>query len=245
MKPAIVKDGRVIRPSNVEIDESRCIFCGICSVLCPLNAITTWVNGVKNAMFVASEAFPELVKLIEVDCKRCQPDCAVKCVDSCPRDALKVDVDKRNGKVQAILDVHVDLSQCMFCKACEHICPYNAITVVKPFEGLINLEHNKCPIDCRICVDICPTDALQALDSGEIKMDANLCIACKACQILCPEDAISVMLTQVRHTPIQSSTWIHILQRFASISLAVKELASKAAEKRKSRIQTLPVLEEL
>jgi 4Fe-4S ferredoxin len=243
MKPAIVNDGRVVRPSIVEIDESLCIFCGICYVLCPLNAIITWVNGEKNAMFVASNAFPELIRRIDIVHERCQPDCAIKCVESCPRDAVNVNVEKQNGQVMKILDVHVDLSRCMYCKACEQMCPYDAITVVKPFEGLIQLEHHKCPTDCRVCVDICPSDALQTLDSGKIKVDERLCIVCKACQTMCPEDAIAVTVTQVLHKPIQSSTWIHLLQRFASINLAVKELASKASEKRKSRIQTLPLLE--
>jgi 4Fe-4S ferredoxin len=244
VKPATLKDGRLLYPPKIEIEESLCIFCGICAIICPLNAMTTWVNGEKNAMFVENDAFPELLKRIDITQEKCQPDCAIQCVDSCPREAIHVDLERQCGKVTKILDVQIDISCCMYCKACEYVCPYDAIEVEKPFEGLVQLESQKCPDDCHLCIDICPSDALKTLENGEIKVDARLCVVCKACQTICPEGAMTVAFKQVLHSPIQSSTWIHLLQRFASSNLAAKELASKATEKRKSRIQTLPLLEE-
>lgn len=47
---------------------------------------------------------------------------------------------------------------CYGCRACEHICPKEAITIAPDHEGFIypSIDPNKC-IDCGLCEKVCPT----------------------------------------------------------------------------------------
>lgn len=240
IKPAITKEGSLIHSPTLDIDEGKCILCGICAIICPLNALQSWVNDEKIAMFAENEAFPYLTKKIGIDKKLCTPDCEIACEESCPREAIRTVVEKQDGEIEKISDVQVDESLCIYCKACEHACPLGFITVRRPFEGFVKIEREKCPETCHVCVDICPSRAMEILNEGGVEVNRKLCIACKACQTVCPEEAVYVSIEQVSHIPVTSSTWITLLQRFASSRVAMKEMATKSTEKRSSRIQTLP-----
>lgn len=239
MKPAVAKEGSLLHTPVLDIDEKKCILCGICAVICPLNALEAWVNDEKIAMFVENEAFPFMIKKINVDKELCVPDCGIKCEESCPRDAIMVAVERQDGQVEKVIDVQILNDLCIYCKACEYACPYGLITVERPLEGLASLESERCPEGCHICVDVCPSNAIKVSEGGKLEVDGKLCIACKACQTICPEGAIHVDIEQVLHTQIKSSTWINLLQRFASCKVAAKEMATKSAEKRRSRIRAL------
>lgn len=240
--PAVTEDGNLIRLPIIDIDKEKCILCGICAEVCPLNALEAWVNGEKTAMFVKNEAFPFLVKSIIVSSELCKADCELKCEDVCPREAIRVTVERQDGQVTKIVDVQVDEDLCVYCKACEYSCPYHLFAVERSFEGAVRIEKVKCPDDCRVCIDVCPCNAimLQGIEEQSIEVDSTLCIACKACQTACPEGAVHVTIEQVLHAPIQSSTWINLLQRFATSKVATKEMAIKSDEKRRIRVQTLP-----
>jgi 4Fe-4S ferredoxin len=191
-------------------------------------------------MFTQNEAFPILIKKISIDKNFCSPDCKIKCEESCPRDAIKTVVEKQDGQVKKISDVQVDEGLCIYCRACEYACPIGIINTKRPFEGLVKIDNDKCPERCHVCADVCPSDAIDISKEGEIEVDKKLCVACKSCQTVCPEQAIHVSIEQVSHTPVKSATWITLLQRFASSSVAMKEMATKSTEKRSLRIQTLP-----
>jgi len=239
IKPAVANEGSLVRLPTLDIDEGKCILCGICAIICPLNALKTWVNNEKIAMFTQNEAFPYLIKKISIDKNLCGPDCEIKCEESCPRDAIKTIVERQNGQVKRISDIQVDEDLCIYCRACEYACPIGSITIKRPFEGFVKIDSDKCPERCHVCVDVCPSDAIKILKEGGIEVDKKLCVACKSCQTVCPERAISVSIEQVSHTPVKSSTWITLLQRFASSKVAMKEMATKSTAKRSSRIQTL------
>ncbi|NIV95724.1 4Fe-4S dicluster domain-containing protein, partial [candidate division KSB1 bacterium] len=66
-------------------------------------------------------------------------------------------VQGKNEKVQKILSVQVDEDLCFYCKVCEYACPYGAISVDKFLEGSITIETEKCPTNCQVCKDICPS----------------------------------------------------------------------------------------
>ena len=45
---------------------------------------------------------------------------------------------------------------------------------------------------CEICVELCPTDALQMKDFKCAVKDLDKCIACMQCELRCPDFAIEV-----------------------------------------------------
>jgi len=65
---------------------------------------------------------------------------------------------------------------------------YPKIEPVLPdrFRGLPVLDRAKCPADCRLCLDACPSEAI-----GEgLKIDLGRCLFCGACARVCPSGAI-------------------------------------------------------
>ena len=238
-RPGLIESGRLLRFPSIDIDIKSCIMCGICAVICPLNACEAWVNDEEKSMFVEKDAFPSMIRKISVNNKLCKPDCEIKCEEVCPTEAINVLVVKHNNHICEIKDVQVNHKLCIYCMACEYACPKGAIIVKRPFESYIRIQRDKCPKNCQICEDVCPSNAIKIQEGVGPILDYKLCISCKACQTVCPEGAIHVHIERISHIPIQSSTWISILQLFASNRSAAKELAGKSTKKRVSRITTL------
>ncbi|HUA36842.1 MAG TPA: hypothetical protein VMA35_00425 [Candidatus Sulfopaludibacter sp.] len=57
------------------------------------------------------------------------------------------------------------------------------------WRGRPQLDAAKCPDGCRVCADICPTDAL-AVKGGQVELDLGRCLFCPECERACPEGAI-------------------------------------------------------
>lgn len=93
--------GQVI---NVQIDESLCIYCKRCEAACPFGAIM-----VKK---------PFLGE-VQLNSNLCPEGCRV-CIDICPTHAAKLD---KNGKPKFSLEF------CVYCFACQKVCPEKAIKV--------------------------------------------------------------------------------------------------------------------
>lgn len=55
------------------------------------------------------------------------------------------------------------------------------------YRGRPALAGDRCPDDCRRCLDACPTDALARLP---LRLDLGRCLFCGACEEACPEGAI-------------------------------------------------------
>lgn len=56
------------------------------------------------------------------------------------------------------------------------------------YRGLPVIDQSRCPDDCKICQDVCPTDAIR--QNGELKIDLGRCLFCTDCIDHCPEGAI-------------------------------------------------------
>jgi 4Fe-4S ferredoxin len=92
-----------IEITNIEVDESSCLYCKRCELACNQNAISV------------KKPFKGRIKLNENIC----PDGCVACADICPSHAIEI----VNGKPKVTKEF------CIFCSACERICPKEAIKV--------------------------------------------------------------------------------------------------------------------
>ena len=55
--------------------------------------------------------------------------------------------------------------------------------------GRPQIDTAKCPDGCRICHDVCPTDAI-TVNGKTIQLDLGRCLFCPECERVCPEGAI-------------------------------------------------------
>jgi 4Fe-4S ferredoxin len=238
-KPVKVVDGRLKKIPTIDFNVDSCILCGECAVLCPLNALEMEVDGEKISTIVKNEAFPVLLKGIEINREKCNPECELICQVECPTKAITVSTKKsEDGKILQITDVQCRESLCIYCKRCELICPFEAIQVRKPFHGTIELDSNLCPEGCMACADICPTHTIH-FDNGKPIVDLEFCVFCSACQKVCPEKAISVKRKWISHSDIKAAAWLTALKKITSLETLTRELHNKSVRKRTSRIRDI------
>jgi len=233
MTPPIVEKGRLIRRLEINLDSSKCNFCGECVVLCPMNAIQMIVNGERKIPIVESKAFPALLKERFTSLELCEPSCEFACEKACPRQAIKVRVEGKR-KDPKILSVDVDLKKCIFCKQCMDACPYGAIEVKEFFLGIHQLNATLCPEGCVACTEICPSKSLEIDEDGKPVVDEKFCIHCGACErvceVACKEKPIDVKITGVRHTDVESGAWTSALKKLASEGAMAKEVNSTSMQ---------------
>lgn len=52
-----------------------------------------------------------------------------------------------------------------------------------------NVNSNKC-VGCKLCVGVCPTEAIKVNNEKKAKIDTALCLQCTNCSQVCPKEAI-------------------------------------------------------
>jgi Ni,Fe-hydrogenase III small subunit/NAD-dependent dihydropyrimidine dehydrogenase PreA subunit len=57
------------------------------------------------------------------------------------------------------------------------------------FRGRPAIDSAKCPDGCRVCADVCPTDAI-TVEAKSVRLDLGRCLFCPECERACPEGAI-------------------------------------------------------
>jgi Ni,Fe-hydrogenase III small subunit/NAD-dependent dihydropyrimidine dehydrogenase PreA subunit len=55
--------------------------------------------------------------------------------------------------------------------------------------GRPQIDAANCPDGCRVCADVCPTDAITVEAKG-VRLDLGCCLFCPECERACPEGAI-------------------------------------------------------
>lgn len=232
LSDASLEGGRLVRRPEVDIDPEKCVLCGTCVVFCPSNALRATTDGEEYIPVVEYEAMPMLTKTIEVDSGKCDIDCGLKCQEACPVEAIHVETQSDEDATR-ITDVEVDEKLCFFCRQCAAACPFNLIDVKKPFEGMVEINVERCPEGCMACVDACPDDALRLDEDGRPEVDQEFCILCSACEEVCPEDAVNVHRTSIACTDIRSGAWFTVLEKLTSTKVLARELGNKAEKQRR------------
>mgnify|MGYP001065930865 CR=1 FL=1 len=252
--------GRLAKKPSVDIDPEKCIFCGMCELICPKKAITLTINGERENPVLVYEAFPDLVQSTTFDKERFDWSRKDFVIENCSTDVI------RYNEAQDTLVV--DDEYCIRCRQCE-IASGGAFQVVQPWQGKVELRREKCVEGCLACADICPTRALHIDDEGELVLADYYCIKCGACMQVCPvkpevetyevtfesqgvtktvahqrvtnadELPIWVERWRVRHTPVQSGTWIEALTKMADDKAGAVEIDSKRALKRRDLLKAL------
>ena len=186
---------------RISIDESKCVLCGMCSGLCPVDALVLTIDGTPIKEI---DAYPHYNAFSEIDddeciyCKRCEI--------ACPRDAIVIERILPDRADLVTGEIEVDDDECIYCGICEELCPAEAIVVDKETgKESIVIDKDKC-VYCLVCKKACPTTAIKAvcrscsygeydLDpanavvKGNSVIDSELCVFCGWCEGVCPTDA--------------------------------------------------------
>ena len=108
--------------------------------------------------------------------------------------------------------------------------------VKKPFSGKVEFNVDLCPEGCKVCMDICPANAVQLDENGKPEVSRNFCVFCFACQKVCPKEAIKVSRYWVFHDDVTSAIWLMRLEKLTSTSTVSKEVASSCGKRKVSRV---------
>lgn len=193
---------------HIDVDPKLCIFCGLCEVFCPFNAIKIRVDDKPLRHVVKNGTLPEVLKNVEIDCETCKRVnslCERLCIAACPLDIITF-----NGSYVYVNDV----TKCPTCKWCEAVC-HSVIKVDKIFQGTVRIHNEKCPDGCKNCFYVCPVNAIYLDEDGKVGILDEFCILCGACKNFCPEnEAIDISITHVKVCSIGSNAWKNLSERF-------------------------------
>ncbi len=258
--PAILKAGRILQRASVDVDENKCVNCGICVEACPTHAIELTVNGKPENPVIEYGAFPKFdAKTIF---RREQFEFSLKdfIIGNCPTDVIWYDA-KRDT-------LRVEFDDCIHCRQCE-VASKGAFEVRQPWVGSVILKRDLCVPDCFACADICPTRALHINDQGELVLADYYCIKCGACMQVCPvkpeyeeetftfesqgltlsrsrerlvnKETLPIVVERwrIRHSEVSSAAWIEALRKLSDDKAKSVEIDRKRALRRADLIEAL------
>lgn len=255
-----IAEGRLVKRPSVDIDDTKCILCGICEVMCPKNAITLTINDKPENPVLEQKAWPILQQSTVFDTEKFDWKLKDFVIENCPTSVISYDEDNKT--------LVVDDEKCIRCRQCE-IASKGAFTVTQPWQGSVTLTRSLCVEGCLACADICPTRALHIDEEGELVLTDYYCIKCGACMQVCPIKAVEeeyqvtfesqgvtktvphkkvtnqsdlpiwVERWRIRHEPVQSGAWVEGLLKMAEEKVNAQELDSKRALKRRDLLKAL------
>ena len=240
-------DGEKAKKPTVDISPEKCHYCGMCEAVCPFGALRIKVNGKPVISVIRTESFPQLIRQIKIDQKKCGLEC-LDIEEACPLDNIKISVSSPDGKEVTDINsklnkknlkvkIEIDKESCPCCRFCETKFPDGTIRVEKIFYGNLKVNSEKCPEGCHDCVDVCPIPGVLNLSNGKVQVNNSYCVYCGACKLTCPEEeALELNRTRIRHTKVRSGAWNKALEKLASTSAVIKEMENRNAENLKKVI---------
>jgi carbon-monoxide dehydrogenase iron sulfur subunit len=145
-------------PAYIEVDEMKCVGCGICEMACSMNHYGV-INKDLARIQVRKYLLP-LPKAVQVTCVQC-PEQERECQNACPvEDGPAIRYDEE------LLHMVVDEERCLGekCDQCIEACTSGAVRR--------NLAQSPYPFTCNLCdvegtgerdpqcINVCPTGAL-------------------------------------------------------------------------------------
>jgi len=257
---AELQDGRIVKRASVDVDETKCVNCGICVVSCPTHAISLTINGKPEIPVIEYGAYPEFIT--KTIFRKEKFDFSLKdfIIENCPTDVISYDEVRET--------MRVDFDNCIHCRQCE-IASKGAFEVRQAWVGSVELHRERCVEGCLACADICPTRALHIDDAGELVLADYYCIKCGACMEVCPVKAeyleepfefesqgmtlqrtlkkltnadelpVKVERWRVNHTEVSSASWIEALRKVSDDKAKSVEIDRKRALRRADLIDAL------
>lgn len=174
---------KITEDGIVEINEEKCIGCGLCAKKCPRNVITMVKR--EQTVYVRCNAEGKGKDKIPL-CKTACIGCTI-CEQRCPFDAIHV----INGLAQ------IDYNKCRNCGFCVEVCPsilaHSKVIAdaAKEENKLVAcIEEEKC-VGCTVCKRVCPqVNAITGARKEVHRVNPDFCVSCGACKDKCPKDAI-------------------------------------------------------
>ena len=258
--PGVIENGYMVKRQSIDVDVTKCILCGQCVEICPVNAIEMTVNDQPEVPVITYETFPTLIQSNVFNKKIFDWQRKDFVINNCPTNVISYDEEQKT--------LLVDDAHCIRCRQCE-VASDGAFKVEQPWQGKVELRREKCVPGCFACAGICPTRALHINEAGELVLADYYCIKCGACMQICPVKAeyeefevqaesygvtktvkhkrvinsgqlpIWVERWRVKHSPVQSGAWVTALIKLADDKAGTLEIDRKRALKRRDLIVAL------
>ena len=205
-------------------DEALCDpTCNLCEMSCPTGAIEIGEDKERpyeaitveipedaydlrekcNELFDAGKGYDEFMKLVEIY----------------PEKRIKI---KKAEKYHR--SFNFDEGKCIACGWCQGVCPNGAIVQEGMYEGRIIIKTEKCPEDCRVCVDACPCKAIYG---SPVEVNSAYCMLCGACVEACPEKVIEIRREKIIYSHAHAGTWFRAMGNLTNEIAYAKEFYSR------------------
>lgn len=159
-----------------EVDEDKCISCGLCQKACPKKVIAMLPQSKKVTVTCSSKEKGAAAKKA---CTTACIGCGI-CAKNCPVGAITV--ENNLAKIYP--------AKCISCGICATKCPTKAIVSdVEPKKAEIIEENCK---GCTACARKCPVGAIEGVVKEKHHVITEKCVGCGICFDTCKFKAIKM-----------------------------------------------------